>query len=103
AANRELQERELIKLATLGAAIARALRARGVQEPTASLTAEVGIAVFKTAFVRWLDQGQDHEHDLARLMRQTLEELIAITSNGHHVHNSPSNQRTSARRVGVSV
>jgi AcrR family transcriptional regulator len=87
AANRELQERELIKLATLGAAIAGALRARGVRERTASLTAEVGIAVFKTAFLRWVDQG--NRHDLARLMRQTLEELTTITTSVQT--NSPSN------------
>src|SRR6478672_3638014 len=53
-ANPELQERELIKLATLSAALADALRQRGVTDPTASLTAEAGIAVFKVAFERWI-------------------------------------------------
>jgi len=33
----ELQERELIKLASLAAAIAEALRQRGVKDPVASL------------------------------------------------------------------
>ena len=37
AANPELQERELIKLASLSAALADALRRRGVAEPAASL------------------------------------------------------------------
>src|SRR5271154_6302812 len=37
-ANAELQERELIKLASLAAAIARELRRRGVKDPAASLT-----------------------------------------------------------------
>src|SRR6478735_2281906 len=37
-ANAELQERELIKLATLSAALADSLRRRGVAEPAASLT-----------------------------------------------------------------
>src|SRR5512133_392884 len=41
AANPELQERELIKFASLSAALADALRARGVADPAASLTAEV--------------------------------------------------------------
>src|ERR1700722_2600881 len=45
AANTELQERELIKLASLASALAGALRQRGVSEPAASLTAEAGIAV----------------------------------------------------------
>ena len=52
-ANAELQERELIKLATLGSALAAALRARGVAEPAASLAAESGMAVFRIAFERW--------------------------------------------------
>ena len=50
AANAELREREVIKLASLASALANALRRRGVKEPAASLTAEAGIAVFKVAF-----------------------------------------------------
>src|SRR5205085_3984422 len=50
AANTELQERELIKLASLSAALAGTLRQRGVSDTAASLTAEAGIAVFKIAF-----------------------------------------------------
>ena len=56
AANAELQERELIKLASLAAALAGALRRRGVTDPAASLTAEAGIAVFKIAFERWVNE-----------------------------------------------
>lgn len=54
-----LQERELIKLASLAAALARTLRERGVGEPAASLTAEVGVAVFRVAFERWLEGPAD--------------------------------------------
>jgi len=54
-ANAELQERELVKLASLASAMGEALRARGVSEPAASLAAEAGIAVFKVAFERWID------------------------------------------------
>src|SRR5690242_14074807 len=46
AANPELLERELVKLASVASALAAALRERGVEEPAASLTAEAGIAVF---------------------------------------------------------
>ncbi len=53
-ANAELQERELIKLAALSAALSGALRRRGVAEPAASLTAEAGLAVFKIGFERWV-------------------------------------------------
>ncbi len=55
-ANPELRERELIKLAGLAEAMADALRKRGVSDPAASLTAEAGIAVFKIAFGRWLNE-----------------------------------------------
>src|SRR5580765_7556799 len=58
-ANPELQERELIKLATLSAALAETLRRRGVTEPAASLTAEAGIAVFKVAFERWIGNAKE--------------------------------------------
>ncbi len=52
-ANPELQERELIKLATLAAVLADALRRRGVEDSAARLTADAGIAVFRFAFERW--------------------------------------------------
>ena len=72
-ANTELRERELIKLATLGAAVAEALRQRGVGEPSASLSAEAGIAVFRVAFDRWIDEGQARE--LASVIRENLAAL----------------------------
>jgi AcrR family transcriptional regulator len=77
-ANRELQERELIKMATMAAAIAVALRDRGVPEPAASLTAEAGIAVFKIAFARWIEDANEQTFPL--LMRDSLDALKAVTS-----------------------
>jgi AcrR family transcriptional regulator len=77
-ANPELQERELIKLASLAAAIADVLRARGVKEPSASLAAEAGIAVFRIAFERWIDE--TNRRDLPALMRESLDELEAVTA-----------------------
>ena len=77
-ANAELQERELIKLASLASALASALRRRGVSDPAASLTAEAGIAVFRIAFERWItDTGQP---DWSRVIRQSLAELKAVTA-----------------------
>jgi AcrR family transcriptional regulator len=76
-ANPELQERELIKLARLSAAIAEALRARGVAEPAASMTAEVGIAAFRVAFERWIDPAETRM--LAELLRESFAELRALT------------------------
>jgi AcrR family transcriptional regulator len=80
AANSELRERELIKLARLASAMADALRRRGVADPAASLAAEAGIAVFRVAFERWLDDTR--ERDLAELIRESLRELKAVTAGG---------------------
>jgi AcrR family transcriptional regulator len=75
AANRELQERELIKLASLSTALADALRGRGAEDPAAALIAEAGIAVFKVAFERWVEESNQRE--LPRLIRETFDELKA--------------------------
>lgn len=73
AANTELQERELIKLASLASAIADALRGRGTAAPAAGLAAEAGMAVFKVAFERWI--AADARPDLPKLVRETFDEL----------------------------
>jgi AcrR family transcriptional regulator len=79
AASEELQERELIKMASLTSAIAEALRRRGVKEPTASLTAEAGIAVFRVAFARWVDPV--NRKGLGDLMSESLDQLrVAISA-----------------------
>jgi AcrR family transcriptional regulator len=77
-ANTELQERELIKLASLAAALADTLRGRGVADRTASLTAEAGIAAFKVAFGYWI--GDPGRQDLALVIRESLDELKAATA-----------------------
>ncbi len=78
AANAELRERELIKLASLAAAMAEALRARGVKAPTASLTAEAGIAVFKIAFERWVTETKPRA--LSDLIRESFADLKVVTA-----------------------
>jgi AcrR family transcriptional regulator len=80
AANPELQERELIKFASLSAALAEALRTRGVAEPAASITAEVAMAVFRIAFERWIDKANDR--DLPELIRESLDQLHTVTAGG---------------------
>jgi AcrR family transcriptional regulator len=78
AANVELQERELIKLASLASAIAGTLRQRGVADLAASLAAEAGIAVFRIAFERWVTETR--QADLPQLIRESLGELKAVTA-----------------------
>jgi AcrR family transcriptional regulator len=78
AASEELRERELIKLASLSCALAQALRRRGVKDPAASLAAEAGIAIFRIAFERWIEQGGGQ--DLPQIIRESLEQLKAVTA-----------------------
>src|ERR1035441_7190716 len=78
ASHAELRERELIKLASLAAALAATLRQRGVAEPAASLAAEAGIAVFRIAFERWASHPS--QAGLAQLIRESLDELKAVTA-----------------------
>jgi AcrR family transcriptional regulator len=78
AANPSLQERELMKLASLAAALTDALRRRGVADTTARLTAEAGVAVFKVAFERWI--GEANDTDLTRVVADSLEELKSLAA-----------------------
>ncbi|WP_280273573.1 TetR/AcrR family transcriptional regulator [Nocardia wallacei] len=78
AANTELQERELMKLAALASALAAALRRRGVPDPAASLAAEAGIAVFKISYERWIEHPANR--DLADFMQESLHALTTVTS-----------------------
>jgi AcrR family transcriptional regulator len=78
AANAELRERELIKMASLATALAETLRRRGVKEPAASLTAEAGIAVFRVAFESWVVEPT--QRDLPQLIRESMNELKAVTA-----------------------
>ena len=71
AANPELQERELIKLAKLAEALAAALRARGVGDSAAELAAHTGVTVFHSAFARWVRQ------DDPRALRRLIDEAFA--------------------------
>lgn len=77
-AHPDLHERELIKLASLAAALADALRRRGVREPAASLTAEAGIAIFKIAFESWTNDPD--QRDFTDLVHESLAELKAVTA-----------------------
>jgi hypothetical protein len=59
AANTEVQERGLLKHARIARSISAALRARGVDELTARLGAEVGMLAFTIAVERWMEADND--------------------------------------------
>jgi AcrR family transcriptional regulator len=77
-ANVELQERELVKMASLASALADGLRRRGVAEPEASLSAELGIAVLRVAFGRWVTGPR--RRPLAVHMRECFEATRALAA-----------------------
>lgn len=71
--NPPLQEREQIKRMHLTEQLAAVLRRRGVADPAAGLTAELGTVAFYAAFARWVRAGT--EQDLAALAATVLTEL----------------------------
>lgn len=73
-----LQERELIKRERLATAVTEALRARGIGEPAASLTAHAGIGVFHVAFATWI--AADNTRGYTDIARELLVELRAVTA-----------------------
>ncbi|RAO54003.1 hypothetical protein LUPAC06_04982 [Micromonospora saelicesensis] len=74
----ELQERELRKTGSLAAAVTAALRARGLDETTATLATESGATVFRVAYARWV--APDSHAPLSDLIAEVAAELRAITS-----------------------
>jgi len=73
AANSELQERELLKRARLATAIANALRARGVDDMSARLAAEMGVLTFSTTVARWSEPA--NQQSFTTIARSALREF----------------------------
>ncbi|WP_030378269.1 MULTISPECIES: TetR/AcrR family transcriptional regulator [unclassified Streptomyces] len=92
AANPELQERELAKLAALAATLTRALRERGVDTTTAALSAEMGIAAFKVAYERWVNDPD--RRTLAQHIRETLDTAGRLTAAAENAAGSDDVSRT---------
>lgn len=82
AANPELQERELAKLAAIAATLAQALRERGLDTTTAALAAEIGIAVFKVAYEHWVNDLD--QRTLAQHIRETVDTAGHLTTTAEH-------------------
>jgi len=80
AASAELQERDALKSVGLAAAMATALVARGVAEPTAHLAAELGVLAFKRGYAEWSQGDRGDDDGLARYTLAALDELRAATA-----------------------
>ena len=78
AASPELQERGHAKFAAVAAALAAALRDRGADASSAQLFADVGVAIFRRGFDRWVDA--PGEADLASRIRETAAQLAAASA-----------------------
>jgi AcrR family transcriptional regulator len=72
-ANSELQERELLKRARFAAAMAGELRARGADDTTARLAAELGVLAFSTAYARW--SAPENHRPFPEIARAALQDL----------------------------
>lgn len=82
AAATELRERELIKMDALTTAVADALRHhRGVEDLTATLVAQVGVAAFMTAFSQWAEAPE--HHDLGSTIDDALVRVRAALCHPH--------------------
>jgi AcrR family transcriptional regulator len=75
-ANPELHEREVAKMSRLATAMAAALRSRGVEDPTAAVAAETGVALFRIAFALWVDEA--NTTDLEDLIHGAVHQLAVI-------------------------
>lgn len=77
-ANPELHERELIKLASLAASLAEALRRRGVPDTAAELAAETGVTVLRIALTRWIEDPTERPWETH--VREAMDELRGLTA-----------------------
>jgi AcrR family transcriptional regulator len=80
ASSHELQERELIKAASLAAGMARALRARGLDDTAAALTAHTGVMLMHVAFEQWVDD--PNQTPFQQVARDALARLRDIACTG---------------------
>jgi len=95
-AHAELQERELIKFASLASAIGEALRRRGVPATAAGLAAEAGMTIFKLAFESWIGDGK--KRDLGHHVRAAHAELEAVVAGARRRGASTAGGAKQARR-----
>jgi len=80
ASNASLQERELLKLSSLGAAVSTALRERGTPQLVADLAAETAVTSFKIGFDLWISD--DKPGTFAECIALAFDQLKALTA-GH--------------------
>jgi len=78
AANKSLQERELLKMHSISQAVADALRERGVPDLQARMAAASGVSFFSIGFELWIADGETRT--LAECIREAREQLDALSA-----------------------
>lgn len=86
ASSPDLQERELIKMTSLAAALAEALRRRHVPSRIATFAAQAAVAIFTAAYDDWAD---DTTADFSALMQRSLSDLRQAIGCAQANGNSP--------------
>jgi AcrR family transcriptional regulator len=77
AAHPELQERELVKMLAVGAAITEVLEQRGASATTATLAAQLGGAIMRVGFEQWTRDARDRSLTFhLRAARRQLEGIV---------------------------
>jgi AcrR family transcriptional regulator len=92
AAHPELQERELIKMMSLAAGVAGALKQRGTSASVATLAAEMGGAILRVGFEQWVQDPKDRS--LTSHLRAARRQLEAVVG-GASVRVVPTRRRAS--------
>ncbi|QUQ65790.1 TetR/AcrR family transcriptional regulator [Kutzneria sp. CA-103260] len=82
AAHTDLQERELLKAATLTAVMAEGFRARGLADLAAGVAAELGQLAFRTAFFRWVASGGREFVHIAKEVVADLQTAAELVTTG---------------------
>ncbi len=76
-AHPELQERELVKMLSVAAAVAEVLEQRGVSKAAASLASELGSAILRVGFDQWCKDAKDRSLVFhLRAARRQLEAVV---------------------------
>ena len=78
ATSAELQERDALKQVGMAAAMAGALRSRGVPDLLAILAAELGVLAFKEGFAAWV--ATNNQQELSELVLAALDRLRATVT-----------------------
>ncbi|AKV04258.1 Transcriptional regulator, TetR family [Labilithrix luteola] len=92
ASHPELQERELIKLTTLAAAIVDLLKQRGTSSAAATLATEAGLAIGKVGFEQWIRDPKDRS--LTFHLNAARRQLEAVVGKGKQAEAEGSSKRS---------